>query len=324
MRFGTITLMSFLLALPAVSGCKDKADETTSEQRDKKKSKKKSASGSAVSPASAPAVPADPWQAEIEAAKQAHAEAQKTRKTRVVRGETLEIGGEGKERAYRFKLTNEGAQAIKWAQTWVYYYDDKGKCVDRYPHSIIDQIEPGQSIERLLGESGESLDKTLKEGAKTADVEISAVEWADGTRWENENLVVVEWDRKPGGGSHEELLALEGEKVLGKWLGTHGKESKPVFKLTNITDKPLTLKTLWIYYYDDKGEVVDRDVENLDLAIPAGGTIEHEGGSAKAEIDAKVKSIEPSVSEVTIDDKEWENRNLSSSSRPMRGAKGTK
>jgi hypothetical protein len=321
MRLTTLTLLGLFLAAPLFTACDAEQDEAAAEDSDgdKKKKKKKKAAASAA--AAEDEKPADPWQAEIAAIKKAHAEAMATRKTRVVVGESLGLGEENGERGFRFKLTNTGSSAIDWAQTWVYYFDENGKCVDRYPHSIGGNLAPGAALERILGATGDGLAKMQKNGAKTAEVEITAVKWADGTRWQNENLVVPSWERKPGGETHEQLLAREGEKIVGKWLGTHGKDEKPVFKLTNITEQPVTLRTLWIYYYDDKGTVVDRDVENLDLTILPGATIEHASGSPKAEIEATVKFIEPSASGVTIGDKKWENENLSAFDRPMRGGK---
>ena len=240
------------------------------------------------------------------------------RKTRVVSTKSLGVDGTGDKRQFRFALTNDGKKEIQWAQTWVYYYDDKGKCVSRYPHSIMPKIKPGATAEKNLGFDG----KKFKKEFVSADVEISSVKWADGTRWANENLVQGTSERSVGGPSHAELMKLEGEKVTGKWTGDYGEDDKPVFELTNVSGKALTVKTLWIYYYGADGKSLHRDVANLSLKLKAGATVKHETGTEKSKLKKGVKHIEPSVSRVKVGGKAWENRNLARTDRPMQGKAG--
>ncbi|MFK7989855.1 MAG: hypothetical protein AB8I08_27800 [Sandaracinaceae bacterium] len=236
------------------------------------------------------------------------------RPTRIVTGEAVEARGE--EGRFRFRLTNQGEQAMRRAQAWVYYYDAEGSCLGRYPHAFFASIDPGASAEQDLGHPGER----VPEGTASADVEISGVTFTDGTQWSNENLVQGRRDRVPGGLNHEQLLAREGELITGEWTGEYGgDDNRPALVLHNTTDEALEPRVVWVYYYNAEGGYEGRDVLNLlgDTIAPGG---EHRlfGGDPQAEMDEDMRYIEVAVSGVErADGTRWDNRNLSSPSRPM-------
>jgi len=292
MHIRALTIIA-MLAAPFVVGCDD-AESTTESSSEE--------------------TTGESWEKQVASIKKDLKARHAKRKTRIVSAKSLGISGSGKERSFRFTLTNDSSKTIDWAQAWVYYYDASGKCVGRYPHSITPRVKAGASKELALGHKG----KRLKSDAVTADVEVTAVKWAGGKRWDNENLVQNVRDRTPGGLSHKELMAHEGDKVVGRWTGERGKDDKPIFQLTNISSKALTIKTLWVYYYGADGKVLSRDVANVSLELAAGATIEHEAGSEKAKMKDGVKHIEPSVSKVKVSGAVWENRNLADHDRPMR------
>ncbi|RLB51399.1 MAG: hypothetical protein DRI90_22980 [Deltaproteobacteria bacterium] len=303
-----------VLAIPLLLVACDKQESTNSEVTDEDESP------SAKSPK---ATSRDAWKAEVAALKKKLQVQRETRKMRIVKAEALGLSGGGKKRSFRFRITNTSSKKIDWAQTWVYYYDASGRCVDRYPHALGLDLDVGASVEKALGSSGNGLDEKLRRNKfKTTDVEFSAIKWTDGTRWANENLVVISSRRKRGGRTPAELLDMEGEPVLGKWLGTYGKEGKPVHWLTNISGRKLKVRSARIYYYDDKGKRIDRYTLNRDLSMDPGATVEIEGGEPKDKTKEGTKFIEPSVSRVIFEDGDketWENKNLSSANRPMRG-----
>jgi hypothetical protein len=224
--------------------------------------------------------------------------------------------GVPRQRPARFRITNRGAKTLTWAQAWLFYYDAEGMFLDRYPQSFETKLAPGASVDQELGYSGGD----IPQRATQVDGEITAVEWADGTTWSNENLELAD-GRNPGGLADAQLLKREGEVVLGKWTGEYGKQQRPVFWLTNITSRPLVIRTIWTFYYAADGEELDRETQRVTLPVPPAATVEFEGGDARHELEQGTTSIELAVSAVAFTDgaqETWRNENLSSSERRIR------
>ena len=150
------------------------------------------------------------------------------------------------------------------------------------------------------------------------------VEWADGSKWSNENLE-PDADRKPGGLTQADLLRREGEMVLAKWTGRYGKSQRPVFLVTNVSGRPLETRGLWTYYYAADGEQLDRESDSQVVRLDRGATIEVESGDPRPDLEAGTRHIELVVSSVKFTDgaqELWSNENLGSSERPMRAKVG--
>lgn len=225
------------------------------------------------------------------------------------------ITGEGEKREVQFDVTNRGEKKSKSAQSWIYYYDEANKQTARYPHRFFVELDPGASEKTALGFKGTK----IPEKAKTIECEITAVEWDDGSEWQNENLVYNQFAPRPlGGESPEALRAREGEKVTATWKGEGRK-----LTLKNESGRPLTAMVTWSYYYDAAGKLLGRDVSNLRSDLEAGASADIEPGKKGEPLPDKTAHVEATVSQVKFRDgdrEEWHNRNLELTDRPMAAA----
>lgn len=288
------TVLIFIAGLAvAIAGCKKKEDQGA-----------KKAPSSAAD-AGAAAKPAD-------AAPAAAAE----RPLRVFDCKFAGFTGDGDEREVQFDVTNRGQQKSKSAQSWIYYYDEAGKQIARYPHRFFVELEPGASKKTALGFKGTK----IPEKAKTIECEISEVEWDDKSEWENQNLVYNQFSPRPVGGENtEQLRAREGEKVTATWKGEGGN-----FTLKNESGRPLTVMVTWSYYYDADGKQLGRDVSNLRTDIEPGASVDVVLGKKDKALPDKTAHVEATVSDIKFRDgdrEEWRNRNLELTDRPMAGSK---
>ena len=299
--------VALLLAASATCGACD---------RDRPGTVASSAPSASASP-SATAAAEELWKAETAALSHEIAEGLKSRRPRIAQTSFVAFGGVGEQKRAKFRITNQGKKRLAWAQAWVYYYGEDDKYLDRFPQSFEAEVAPGATIEKELGYAGSK----IPEGTKTAECEISAVEWDDGTKWSNENLERIKV-RKRGGPTDAELMKLEGEKVLGKWTGEYGQSQRPVFLLTNISGRPLTTKSIWTFYYAQDGEELDREVDRHAEPLAAGATVRVETGKPRPELAEGTHFIEvavPSVQFTDGDRRSWANDNLTRDERPMRG-----
>jgi hypothetical protein len=277
-------------------------------------------------PSGAPSAPSAPsasaavdatWKAEIAARKHEISEQLKLRRPRIAKTSFIAFGGVGEKKRAKFRITNQGKKTLEWAQAWVFYYGEDDRYLDRFPHSFEAEIAPGATIEKELGYAGAK----IPEGTKTAECEISAVEWNDDTKWSNENLERIK-ARKRGGLTDAELMKLEGEKVVGKWTGAYGKSQRPVFLLANISGRALATKSIWTFYYAQDGEELDREVDRHTETLAAGASVRVETGKPKPELVKGVRFIEVAVPSVEFTDGNrgsWTNENLTQDERPMSG-----
>ncbi len=271
---------------------------------------------SASSAPSAAAVADATWKAEIAARKREISERLKSRRPRIAQTSFIAFGGVGEQKRAKFRITNQGKKPLAWAQAWVFYYGEDDRYLDRFPHSFEPAIAPGATVEKELGYAGDK----IPEGTKTADCEISAVEWDDGTKWSNENLERIKV-RKRGGLTDAELMKLEGEKVVGKWTGEYGQSQRPVFLLANISGRALMTKAIWTFYYAEDGEELEREVDRRTETLAAGASVRVETGKPKPELATGTRFIEVVVPSVDFSDDargSWTNENLTRDERPMR------
>lgn len=156
---------------------------------------------------------------------------------------TFARAGDERDLAPLWTLTNKSGKAVRVNQTWLYYYDEKGKQDSRYPHSLggFLTIEPGASVETRLGKKL----KDIPAGTVEYEGEVTSAFFGDKP-WLNENLI----DRTTKGGfSQDELIAMTGERVVVEVYDIHGYKAR----LTNITDKPVSEIDATLFYYDAKG-----------------------------------------------------------------------
>jgi len=272
---------------------------------------------SASSSPSAAAAADEAWNAEVASLKQKLSEQLKSRKPRIAQTTFIAFEGVGEQKRAKFRVTNLGKKTLGWAQAWVFYYGADDRYLDRFPHSFEAEVGPGATIEKELGYAGGK----IPDGARTAECEISAVEWSDGTKWSNENLERIK-ERKRGGLTDAELMKLEGEKVVGKWTGEYGKSQRPLLLLSNISGRALATKSIWTFYYAQDGEELDREVDRQAKTLAAGATVSVEAGKPKPELAQGTRFIEvvvPSVQFTDGDRGSWTNENLTRDERPMRG-----
>lgn len=237
------------------------------------------------------------------------------RKTRIFECAFVKIDGEGKERRAVFQVKNLGDRVPDGAQAWIYYYDQADKLLARYPHRFFTSAAPGATEEQALGHAGASIPK----GTATAECEISKVDWKDKTEWANANLVPDAIERPRGGFSHEQLLEREGERVTATWTGNV--DGTPVLVLENVSPRPLTVKVVWVYQYDEAGKQLERSVSNVSIDLPPRAKVEQKLGPKALEPGAKY--VEAAVPDVRFRDgkqEEWRNDNLVPlAGRPMKG-----
>jgi hypothetical protein len=235
------------------------------------------------------------------------------RKTRIFECGFVKLDGEGKARTAIFKLKNLGDRTAAGAQAWLYYYDQADKLLSRYPHRFSTKLEPGAVEEQPLGHTGASIPKD----AAKIECEISEVEWKDKARWANGNLSSHAIDRPRGGFTHEQLLAREGERVTATWTGKN--VDGPVLALKNVSGRPLTVKTVWVYQYDARGKQLERSVSNVGIDLEPGAQVEQKLGPKG--LRAGTKHVEAVVTEVRFRDRDkepWLNDNLAPlGERPM-------
>jgi hypothetical protein len=235
------------------------------------------------------------------------------RKTRIFECGFVKLEGEGKARKASFRLKNLGDRTAASAQAWIYYYDQADKLLSRYPHRISTKLEPGAMEEQPLGHTGTSIPKD----AAKVECEISEVEWKDKARWANANLSSHAIERPRGGFTHEQLLEREGERVTATWTGKN--EGGPVLALKNVSGRPLTVKTVWVYQYDARGKQLDRSVSNVAIDLEPGAQVEQKLGPKGLRSGTKhVEAVVPEVRFRDRDHEQWLNDNLAPlGDRPM-------
>jgi hypothetical protein len=209
--------------------------------------------------------------------------------------------GAGKDRKAMFTIKIADTRKVDGYQTWLFYYDQSGKYLERYPHSTFPQGET-----QGLGYDGDKIPK----GTETIECEITRVTFEDKTVWFNDNLVPNVPERPKGGFGADVLKAKSGEKVEVEVLDP----KKGKVKLTNIGDKDTKEIEVVLMYFDDKGDHQDRR-EDLELVIKPGASVEQEIKLGAEPLPA-FKSAEGAAPEVEFaDGSKFENENLSSTYR---------
>jgi len=254
------------------------------------------------------------WRNEVSDLKRQAAARMKDRLTRAVTAQ-FENMGTAKQRQAVFELNNHAKQPVAAVEAWVYYYDGDAQYLAHHASFVELAIPAEGKAKHALGATGDA----IPAATKTAECEIASVEFEDGSEWTNENLKLGK-GRKAGGPSHDELLAREGEVVVGRWTSRFGESQRPLLKLANLTDRPLETLTLWTYYYAADGELLDRQRDDQVVAIGANGFAEIQSGTAQPDLDQDTKVIQVAVSSVRFTDgakETWSNENLCRSDRPM-------
>jgi hypothetical protein len=109
----------------------------------------------------------------------------------------------------------------------------------------------------------------------------------------------------------------EGERVTATWTGKI--EQRPVLALKNTGERPVTVKVVWVYQYDEAGKQLERSVSNVSIELEPGAQVEQALGPSGLKPGAK--HVEAVVPEVRVrDGKEaWRNDNLAPlGDRPMK------
>lgn len=213
--------------------------------------------------------------------------------------EFVEWKGTGKDKRAYFKIKAPKDKKISSVQTWIFYYDKAGKYLSRYPHATsVDEGNQG------LGAEGTSIAK----GTDVAECEITRINYDDGTKWINANLLPDD-NRPKGGVTAAYLKEHSGEKVEVEIVDA--KTGK--LKLKNISDKTVKSMKVEIDYLKEKGHESRGDY--VTLAIKPGETVEHTLKLDKPPPDP-FKSAEAYAPSVTFDDDtKFVNKNLDSFER---------
>lgn len=226
----------------------------------------------------------------------------------------VKFSGAGKKRRAHFKVTNHSGKPASLMQSWIYYYDAKGKLLNAYPHAFgADKLANGSTLEQDLGLEGDK----IPEKTHTVEGEITGITFEGGNLWANENLV-MQTDRPLGGPSPELLKEETGEKLIGTYTGRKG--TKAIFSMTNTTAKDVTYAMCQVYYYDDAGKSLNLRSDPVRDRIGPNATAEKELGATVAEIPPKAAAIEIGCEKVEFSDgTKFVNRNLGWAYRPKGG-----
>lgn len=206
-----------------------------------------------------------------------------------------------------FAITNTTNQRIAVDQTWIYSYDKDGKLLDEYPHSLGRSLElaPGETKTHRLGRTVTE----LKKGTVSLEVEVSSARLGADQSWKNENL--VDFSRKQGGPSLQELADRAGERVIVDVYALGGKK----VRLTNVSDRAVKELNLFYFYGDAKGEVDWQSVyfQHLTPALAPGQSVDFTPKQTKPEpTPKKAVAVVAFATRVEFaDGPTFENKNLS-------------
>lgn len=229
---------------------------------------------------------------------------------RKVETKFVKMEGTGDDAMPVFAIANKSGKRMKSAQTWIFYYDKDGKYLDRYPHSIIRDVKDGDTAEVPLGRKKKEINKE----ATTYEVELSRIDFDDGSNWYNDDLVPNSPSRPKGGVPADELKAHTGEKVT---VDVYALDSLKV-RLKNASDKEVKRCEVMLYYWDGKNK---RKLDTIsagldDVGLKPGETRDFTLEVEDYKVPPEAKIVAGTVPTVTFaDGTKFENRKLRSFER---------
>lgn len=234
-------------------------------------------------------------------------------KYRVAHCDFVGFVGEGEERVASFRIKPIGDEEFSFAQAWIYYYDEAGKQLQRYPHALNGIVA---SKPLSLGSKGSKLPKATANAA----CEITEVTFADKSKWSNHNLLGSVMAKRPLEGYTDAQLAESAKVYVNVMHPSSVPTDKIMAKVENLSGRPIDLLLINTFYYDENKKLLNWYPTNLRVSLEAGATIEQEIGLEASKIPEKtryVQSVAPMLVFKDGDEEHWENANIGHYLREM-------